>query len=81
MKGAFRPNLSVRCHGPDVRFDTGGSSRGRGQARSERVMRFKVLGPLEIETEDGRPVVTGRQPGVLLVASAARQRQYVAGKG
>jgi len=44
-------------------------------------MRFKVLGPLEIETEDGRPVVTGRQPGVLLVASAARQRQYVAGKG
>jgi hypothetical protein len=54
-----------------------------GQAGGEEraVMRFKVLGPLEIETEDGPTVVTGRQPGVLLVASAARQRQYVAGKG
>ena len=45
-------------------------------------MRFKVLGPLEIETEDGRLVLTGRRHRALLVASAARQRQYVSvGKG
>ena len=58
-----------------------GAGRRPWAGEERAVMRFKVLGPLEIETEDGRPVVTGRQPGVLLVASAARQRQYVAGKG
>jgi hypothetical protein len=31
-------------------------------------MRFKVLGPLEIETDDGPLVVTGRRPRALLVA-------------
>jgi len=31
-------------------------------------MRFRVLGPLEVETDDGPVVVAGRRPRALLVA-------------
>jgi DNA-binding SARP family transcriptional activator len=40
-------------------------------------MRFKVLGPLEIETDDGRLVVTGRRPRALLVALLLQPRIVV----
>jgi DNA-binding SARP family transcriptional activator len=40
-------------------------------------MRFKVLGPLEIETDDGPLVVTGRRPRALLVALLLQPRVVV----
>src|ERR1044072_8293043 len=71
MKGAFRPHLSMRCHGGDVGGRPGSAPVGvrptARAARSGRVMRFRVLGPLEVETDDGPVVVAGRRPRALLV--------------
>jgi DNA-binding SARP family transcriptional activator len=40
-------------------------------------MRFKVLGPLEIETDDAPLVGTGRRPRALLVALLLKPRVVV----
>src|SRR5687767_12484850 len=66
----------MRCHGDDVRPDARLTDR-RVEGEERRAMRFRVLGPLEIETDDGPIAITGQRPRALLTALLLQPRKLV----